>query len=346
MDGRIEAWLSAVDRMPEDPYTGYAREFFHEHSGEGPVLRVRGLVLFVGKLKSIREDNLDVEQWMFRPCHGFAPSVTKLDKLNVSVEGLHRRALDLREGDAIVCSGRECSNMVWETLTLDKDTVVVHWPVFEKALPYNGLYMSLQVPSEVGLEPYAGLLSPFLPFRSRRRSLSMEVWSKEHGAKFSSGKTPPKTAKDLGKKIGICTSVADHPLLHKCSSRVNTVTMASPPCISWSKGGRLGGLNTGPGFAMVELVMLVEVQQPLLLFLECANDTLVHDHFPIVEAMLSILGFRRTWQQVVPLHHLTNNYRTRWLAVKVAPRLAEASHLTHQKYPKVTRGRSPTQTLW
>ena len=66
---------------------------------------------------------------------------------------------------------------------------------------------------------------------------------------------------------------------------------------------------------MIEMITLAEIQQPLLLFLEGADSTVYHEHFPILEALLNLIGYHKVWQQVVRQHQLSHNHRSRWLAV-------------------------------
>ena len=105
----------------------------------------------------------------------------------------------------------------------------------------------------------------------------MKVWSCQYGTTHRQGRTSGTTTVDLTLKTGICTGVDDLSLLHAWPHRRNSVTTASPPCISWSQGGRKQGFSCSSGYAMIETVMLIEIQQPLLLFLEGADSTVSHN---------------------------------------------------------------------
>ena len=51
--------------------------------------------------------------------------------------------------------------------------------------------------------------------------------------------------------------------------------------------------------------------------MECADKIESHPHLIHVEKLMNLVGFVLIWKQVVPLHALTHNNRTRWLAVWV-----------------------------
>ena len=144
---------------------------------------------------------------------------------------------------------------------------------------------------------------------------TMAIWAKLHEQSLHSGATPATCTWDPSVHVGVCTPVADKSVLNRSRFPTNAIATVSPPCVSWSKGGKLFGLDSEPGFAFFESLQLLEVYQPILLFLECADDTPQHKHFSIIKTILQLLGFEQVWDQIVPLHMLTHNVRTRWLAI-------------------------------
>ena len=179
-------------------------------------------------------------------------------------------------------------------------------------------------------------------------SMVLDVWSQQHNQNYYCGKTEALAKWDPSEIIGVCSAVDDPSTLLRCLWPTNSVITASPPCISWSRGGKLQGLDCTSGFAAFEAVQLVELQQPLLLFLECADEIIAHAHFKLLQAALKILGYALVWQQVVPLHQLTHNSRTRWLAIwKRADVPCQAFDTTViPRAPPLSPWHSPLNCFW
>lgn len=101
--------------------------------------------------------------------------------------------------------------------------------------------------------------------------------------------------------IRIVGQVADPTLLNLSQFHVNLVHTMSPPCTSWSKGGRRQGLATDNGIAFVDALVFAHSSQAILIAAECADDIITHDHFQIVMFVAKMLGYRRVWTQITPL---------------------------------------------
>ena len=68
------------------------------------------------------------------------------------------------------------------------------------------------------------------------------------------------------------------------------------------------------GYAFIEGLLLALCCQPVVLCAECADDFISHTHASVVLHLASIMGFKQVWNKVVPLHSISPQNRTRWLA--------------------------------
>ena len=89
----------------------------------------------------------------------------------------------------------------------------------------------------------------------------------------------------------------------------------SPPCPSWSKGGRRSGLATDEGFCFIDAIQHVARITPLLAICECSDGIETHQHWRAISAAFQLAGYKKIWSQDVAIHQMTCNFRTRWLAV-------------------------------
>ena len=132
-------------------------------------------------------------------------------------------------------------------------------------------------------------------------------------------KAPLEPSPDLvtPKKIIVEGSISDFTLLHAVRMPFNLVETLSPPCVSWSKGGTGGGLDSSHGFALLESVEMIFAIQPVAAIFECADEIKSHHHFHVFGALMTQLGYKLAWEQIMPYHYLSNHYRNRWLALWV-----------------------------
>lgn len=127
----------------------------------------------------------------------------------------------------------------------------------------------------------------------------------------------PKTDFATQKKIIVEGSISDFSLLHAVRMPFNLVGTLSPPCVSWSKGGTGGGLDSPHGFALLESVEMLFATQPVAAMFECADEIKSHRHFHVFGALMNQLGYKLAWEQVTPYHYLAHHHRNRWLALWV-----------------------------
>ncbi len=96
---------------------------------------------------------------------------------------------------------------------------------------------------------------------------------------------------------------------------INLFLTASPPCQSWSLGGKKTGLHSENGISFIECIDSVRWVRPIALLLECSDQVPHHKHYEVIKQCLAFAGYRQHWSQVVSLDGMTGMVRTRWLAV-------------------------------
>ena len=114
---------------------------------------------------------------------------------------------------------------------------------------------------------------------------------------------------------GILADVSEITLLRATSHKSNLVMTLSPPCPSWSRGGRNSGLATDEGFCFLDAIQHVARTRPLLALFECSDGIEARAHWRAISAALQLAGYQKIWSQDVAIHQITGNHRTRWLAV-------------------------------
>ena len=96
---------------------------------------------------------------------------------------------------------------------------------------------------------------------------------------------------------------------------INAFFSCSPPCPSWSRGGRGQGLECENGVAFAECVAKIRALRPIAAFFECADKIVAHPHYKILRASLFAAGYKMLWTGVIPYDSLAPMFRTRWLAI-------------------------------
>lgn len=145
---------------------------------------------------------------------------------------------------------------------------------------------------------------------------AVQCWALQNCAYVLTDKATQNRIYDAA-KLGIVSDIADSAWICVCCSPYNSTFSLSPPCTSWSMGGKGEGLLVSAGMTFLHAIEGIKCAQPIFLTLECADQIVNHPHFKVVKEALRFSGYREVWSQVVPLHNLADMYRTRWLALWV-----------------------------
>ena len=142
----------------------------------------------------------------------------------------------------------------------------------------------------------------------------MRTWSMNHRKDFL--RCPLEVDFDSSDAYtGILADVNEITLVRATSHKSNLLMTLSPPCPSWSKGGKHSGLASDEGFCFLDAIDHVCKVRPVLALFECSDGLESHPHWRVISAAMQLAGYMRIWSQDVAIHQMTSNQRTRWLAV-------------------------------
>ena len=115
--------------------------------------------------------------------------------------------------------------------------------------------------------------------------------------------------------FGILTCVSDPTILNAWRSAYNGIFTCSPPCQSWSKGGKGSGLESMNGLGFIKAINTVGKARPIAVAVECSDLLPMHPHFSIVKACFAFIGYKLAFSTIIKLEDIAPMTRTRWIAV-------------------------------
>ena len=71
---------------------------------------------------------------------------------------------------------------------------------------------------------------------------------------------------------GVVLPVGDFSWMNLCRVMVNLIFTLSPPCQTWSTGGRMYGFEHPNGFALAEGIEGIKRIRPLVVCFECSDN--------------------------------------------------------------------------
>ena len=117
------------------------------------------------------------------------------------------------------------------------------------------------------------------------------------------------------KHLGIVAACNQNHWMNTFRFGINGFFTCSPPCPSWSRGGRGQGLECENGVAFAACIQKIRALRPIAAFCECADKLIAHPHYKILRASFQAAGYKMLWTGVIPYDTLAPMYRTRWLAI-------------------------------
>ena len=342
--------LRQADKILDDPLRSRFRTFWTSHSTATDVLYVGDAVLLAGVVNTKEIDGFNVSPLRYSPWLGFNKDPISGRTLNVNIDKLETRNFNVLEGDQIVCYGKAA--WVSDHLRFREDAILNGRPSLATSMPFHAVHLfsggymgwSRAFDALTKTDLCVGAGSQIFVDHD---PVVMECCAKTHGLTVKRGPSVPAICEWKPMKA-LCTAVGDVTICHHFDFLDNMVFTMSPPCVSWSRGGKRQGLNCAAGYAFQEAVELIEVSQPIAVFGECADTTPEHEHFSLVEASLKVIGYKRVWQQIVQAHTLTHNMRTRWLFTwirgDVSGSPVDATFVL--RAPPLTLWNSPSHSLW
>ena len=276
--------------------------------------------IMAGTFNGCQGDVLSVRWASFSPGEGFDFSVDGIPG-SLEIPGFEHRFSDLRHGDFFTCAGSLASSRpnAWVG---KRDTVVMRRTEIDREEPWE--FIHLFSGSFGGWAQAASTLSWLITDARVGPQLHVDadievVQILAHKFRSSPVQAPvlPRMIFDVRLNTPVHGLVRDLSILHVCVPHANLFLTASPPCTSWSRGGRAAGLNCEAGWSFVESIRFAFVSQAVLIGFECVDEITKHPHFPFLLKLLEMCGYQCISHAPTPLHLIAHCMRSRWLALFV-----------------------------
>ena len=279
------------------------------------VLSWDDLHMVMGTVVQMDQNVLSISAMIFHPYGGFEEADSKLNH-DIQIDDLQDRAICIKPGCQITCVGKGIRDDGQKKLHLAADTLILHRPDFSADFSWDAIHL------------YCGAFggwSQALCWLSKTRqgtvcsreifvdhdSDVMQCWAQKFALKFATLPIGKIKVWDAAPKAGFLGAIEDRSWMHAVFSQVNLLMTASPPCVSWSRGGKKRGLQCQEGWSFVESIFNGFLTQACILTFECADDFPQHPEARMVFELLEFLGFKKIWDQIVTLHQLSDCFRTR-----------------------------------
>ena len=285
----------------------------------GPLPMLGSRTVVAGNVTSYGDDWVDLMAMWFVPGTGFLPP--REERITrVHIHDILHKNLHLCQGVQIMCIGEKKPGSDDHDVTLT-DANICFRPEFDPALPWDCFHMFCG--------GFCGW-SQALRWMDRAQEIYlgqeifldadpqiMSIWSVKHGTQYRTLPLAGNEAWCPAKQVGLCGCISEPCVADACRTQANLIATMSPPCQSWSKGGRGCGLNDLNGKAFLDALIQAFSLQTIAIAAECADDIAVHPHFKVIKALAKAMGFRLAWDQITPYHQMTSHSRSRWLGVWV-----------------------------
>ena len=316
----VEEALRAADEMLSGVWKDRMKGILSGATCNSSILQWNDDFMCVGDVVTMGLNQLVIHPWKFSVGEGFRPEMLKTELTVAMVSHLPFKQ-DVTKGETIVCMGNG-----WlqgnNTLCLQKNVYIIPRPEMIDAMPWNMTHLFCGA--------YGGWTQAIDWLAKKEQLVSaqseifidqdeqvMRTWMENHRQTYERLPLTKVKVWYAEKKLGLLGSVGDRTIMYAIDSRANHVTTMSPPCVTWSKGGKGAGLQSEHGWAFVEAVFQSLQMQTNAICMECADEFRSHPHAVLVEKILTLFGYKRVWEQVVSFHLLSDSSRNRWLAVWV-----------------------------
>ena len=313
--------VGADHTFPAEPWGSKLRSILTGVCGPTHFLQWDDVTICSGEILELSETEMKLGLFPFEPHRGFNDEAeTKVFDIHIS--NFSRRSIKLAPNCWVVCAGKADFVLNQDRVCFSDQTVLQHRPELSHHMAWDVCHLFCGA-FEGWSRALAWLSGKGLNLSVRREihidhcPRVMQTWSHNHGTEAYRAPLDATMPWDPTKQIGILADVSDLSCFHMVETQMNSLLTCSPPCVSWSAGGKGLGLASCEGWSMVNCVRAAVVTQPHIVTMECADKIESHPHLIHVEKLMNLVGFVLIWKQVVPLHALTHNNRTRWLAVWV-----------------------------
>lgn len=302
-------------------FTGVSETTFLPRSGERHVC--------AGDIVQSGDSWLDIAALQFIPGTGFACCHDADHIIKVHLESPAKRSIRLSVGVQVLCAGvltRQCPGKeIWL-----EDATISFRPEFVKEMEWTTLHLYAGAFS--GWSQAMHWLHDTQEFVLNGQEIFidvddmvMQVWSLKNHAAVLSTPIAFDVAWVPSDRIGVCGRIQDPSISNLVRAQCNLLQSMSPPCQSWSRGGKQAGIGDPNGFSFLEALSVAARCQSNVLVAECADEIVTHQHWPFLQEYARILGYKMVFSQATPLHTVVQHNRTRWLGVWV--------RADHQAFP-------------
>lgn len=256
----------------------------------------------------------------FTPGQGFALNDVGTSLTEVFIPSLSLRPINMFVGAYFICLGKTLPSERSNCIVFDQQASVCPRPEHCQELSWSVLH---QFAGAVAgwHQAITGLSKSALQVNFTQQvevDASAEVaqlWTAKSGQQVLTSPISPFVPWSPKDRLQTHGQVGDTSIMNVSQFQLNLLHTLSPPCQSWSRGGRRQGLSVANGFAFVEGLQLAFVCQPIILVAECADEVSTHPHYELLLNIAHRFGYRRVWSQVTPLHQLSPHVRRRWICV-------------------------------
>lgn len=280
-------------------------------------LRLDDKVCIAGVVTAISGDTLSAGLFQFLPHRGFVDAADLRTNYDVVIPRMTERPANLFVGAHVICVG--CITSSSSSKIVFTETVAVGIrPEFISDMTWSALHLFSG--SFSGWTQAAKWISNNVTGVAIGQEIELDAAVEVANAWIADGEgqvltcpLSPFGAWMPAAKIRVLGQVKDLSVLNLCQHQVNLMVTLSPPCQSWSKGGRLTGLHSLNGIAFVDGLVLAFCSQAILILAECVDELNSHQHFPVIKFIASALGYKMAWTQIASLHKISPHSRNRWL---------------------------------
>ena len=339
----VDDALRCADELLLEPWKSKMKGIFSGMITETSTLQWDGCLLCVGEISMMGMNQFTLKPWTFTAGEGFRPN-PKHDEINVVMMSHLPFRSNLHCGATVVCTGNG-EVKTGSLIHFYRDAYVISRPEFNSALAWDFTHLFC------GAFGGWSLAANWLVRNEKSFVVNKEIfidhdeevlntWSRNHDSGYHKLPLRKVHVWNAQHKIACLGPISDLSILYAVESLVNHAATVSPPCVTWSRGGRSDGVQHANGWAFVDAVSLCVRMQVVAICLECADEFKTHRHACLIEKILFLAGYRRAWEQVCQIHQLADCFRNRWLALWVradVPFETSYATFTLRAFPKTSR---------
>ena len=265
--------MSLADQVLQDPLRSRVKGLFSGVSLPTLLPSVAGRHFCAGNVVDVGEHWLELDALQFVPGGGFVDSSSDPSKITLHLLDATGRSIHLAKDVQVMCSGvlkhQKGSHEFW----LEQATLAFR-PEYVPEMAWTALH--LFAGSFSGWSQALRWLSSTQPLLLKGQEIAidsdetvMKLWSLKHNIPAIFPPIAHNVPWNPAECVGVCSPVQEPSILNLLRAQFNLIQTMSPPCQSWSRGGRQVGLADPNGFSFLEALGVAACSQPIVLVAEC-----------------------------------------------------------------------------